>query len=240
MFRLAFALTALVIAPAAVHAQAQDAALAAYVGAWHVAIPGTPSGTVTGTLTVAADGTGTLTLTEMQVQDSPLTGVHVQGDRLVAETSFFSPVSGQTHTGTISLAPTNDGLAGTIGADGSGFEVTARRAGPSEASALTPYFGTWEIAVAGTPIGVVHGTLQVAEDELSTLTLTEMQVDFTLLTNVRAGAEGLTANTSFFSPVSGATHSVSIRLAQQSDGSLSGDMSDGPTPYGMTAQRPAP
>ena len=240
MFRLGFALAALVIGPAAAHAQTPDAALAAYGGAWQIAIPGTPSGVVTGTLIVAADGTGTLSLLEMQVQDSPLTGVHVEGDTLIAETSFFSPVSGQTHTGTITLAPTSDGLAGTIGDRGIGFEMTARRAGPSDASTLADYLGAWEVAVADTPIGVVHGTLQVAEDGLSTLSLTEMEVADTFLTDVNAGADGLTAHASFFSPVSGMTHTVSMTLSQQSDGSLDGNMSDSSTPYGMTARRPAP
>ena len=139
-----FALLAAALAPATAHAQVPAAAaeatrdaqtadttLAPYLGAWQISVASTPMGDVGGALTVTEDGTGFLSLTEMKVLWAPVTNVHLVGRAFVGSTSFFSSVSGLTHTGTITLAPTGGGtLSGTI-ADGSeSYTMTAWRAAP--------------------------------------------------------------------------------------------------------------
>lgn len=105
---------------------------------------------------------------------------------------------------------------------------------------LAPYLGAWQVAVSGTPLGVIAGTLAVAGDGTGMLSLTELLVVNAPVTNLRVEAGALGGRTTFESPVSGMTHSVTLRLVPQPGGSLSGALMDGLTPYSMTARRSAP
>ena len=115
-------------APSAAPAPA-DTALARYAGPWAVTIPDTPAGTLEGTLTVGADGTGTLALPGLDVKDAAVTGVHVMGGALMGATTFYSSVAGGQFVCTMTLAPAEGGtLAGTITAEGDAtYAMTARR-----------------------------------------------------------------------------------------------------------------
>jgi hypothetical protein len=123
-------LLAAVSAPAGAQTAAPDSSLTTFVGVWAVEVGQTPMGVVTGALVVHEDGTGTLSLVEMGVADTPVMGLTVGDGALVGDVpAFYSPVVGLTFTAAIRLAPAGDGtLAGAIYDNGEPFPMTARRA----------------------------------------------------------------------------------------------------------------
>ena len=110
---------------------AADSTLAPYAGTWSTLVDDTPMGTIQGMLTVERDGTGVLSIAAMNVWDAAVTGLSGATGALVGASTFTYSVSGQTHTTTITLAPSaDDTLSGTIDDSGVPYGMTARRADP--------------------------------------------------------------------------------------------------------------
>ena len=124
--------------------------------------------------------------------------------------------------------------------------VATAQAAP-ETPALAPdptlarYAGTWDIAIASTPIGTVTGTLTVAKDGTGTLSIAEMGVESAAVTGASGKTGALVAASAFHSPVAEREFTCTITLTPAEDGTLAGMIDAGMGgAFEMTARRAAP
>lgn len=103
--------------------------LAALAGAWELEVDETPMGLIRGALVVREDGTGLLSLNEMEVRNAPVTRLAVLRGELTGKVEIYSPVAMMSFAAVLRLSPAKGGtLVGVIDVEGQGpFPMSARR-----------------------------------------------------------------------------------------------------------------